>query len=317
VGLIDAPGPLWIDVFIRNGYTSDTNAYMVGLLRDVAEAEEATGHDADAARHRAMSARIAQAMNDRLWAGDHYVTQLNPDGSTRDFVDYDANLLAVAYGVAPPDRARAVLDRVDSGPCTHGRATWVSERFYGPDDTYHGNTGDSATAMGRIGWADAIARRRAGDRATYRDKILGPLRSDLLARTWLTERYDCAGNAIRTPYYHEYPELVTMLLREVTYGIDLGLGQVTIDPFGPAAFQYHVGDVDVDYSARKADISVPGAGEERFELHGMIPNARYTIVASGAGAAQPQQVSAGSDGVLRFTARAEGTTVRVRYVGTG
>src|SRR5262249_18036439 len=39
--LVQAPGPLWIDVFIRENYTSDTNAYMVELLRDVADAEAA------------------------------------------------------------------------------------------------------------------------------------------------------------------------------------------------------------------------------------------------------------------------------------
>ena len=92
---------------------------------------------------------------------------------------------------------------------------------------------------------------------------------------------------MRTPYYHEYPEMVVMLLREITYGIDLGLGSVTIDPFGPGAFHYHVGDVDVDYAADGADISVPGAGEERYTLHGMTPGAAYTVVATGAGAGAP------------------------------
>ena len=27
-GLVNAPGPLWIDVLVREGYTSDTNAFM-------------------------------------------------------------------------------------------------------------------------------------------------------------------------------------------------------------------------------------------------------------------------------------------------
>jgi hypothetical protein len=109
--------------------------------------------------------------------------------------------------------------------------------------------------------------------------------------------------------------MVVMLLREITYGIDLGLGSVTIDPFGPGAFHYHVGDVDVDYAADSADISVPGAGEERYTLHGMTPDAAYTVVATGAGPASPQTVRAGADGILRFTATAKGTTVRVRRHG--
>jgi hypothetical protein len=315
VQLISAPGPLWIDVFIRENYTSDTNAFMVGLLRRVAGAEAALGDPARAAERRAMADHIVAGMNEHLWAGDHYVTQLNPDGTTRDLVDYDSNLLAVAYGVAPPDRAQAILHRVDSGPCTHGRATWVSEKFYGPADTYNGNTGDSATAMGRIGWADALARRQVGDRATYRDAILDPLRSDLLERTWLTERYDCAGNAIRAQYYHEYPQVVAMLLREVTYGIELGIDTVTIDPFDSTAYDYAIGNVAVSYSRRAVDINVPGSGDRRFDIHGMDAGANYQVVTAGPHA-QRQRVRADDQGILRFSARiGTGVTVKVRRIG--
>ena len=299
--LISAPGPLWIDVFIRENFTADTNAFMVGLLQRVADAEKLLGAGDLAASRRGLARDVAEGMNEWLWSGDHYVTQLNPDGSTRDFVDYDANVLAVAFGVAPPDRAQAILKRVDAGPCTHGRATWVSEKFYGPADTYNGNTGDSATAMGRIGWADALARRHVGDLATYRDKILAPLRADLLKRTWLTERYDCGGTPIHAPFYHEYPEVVAMLLREVTYGIQLGLGKVTIDPFGTTAYRHHVGDVNVDYSASAVDISLPGSGLRTFDIHGLTAGAGYVVVTTGAG--QPQQVRADGHGVLSFDAQ--------------
>ena len=316
VQLISAPGPLWIDVFIRENFTSDTNAFMVGLLRRIADAEALLGDDALAADRRGLAGDIAEGINGHLWSDDHYVTQLNPDGTTRDLVDYDANLLAVAFGVAPPERAQQVLARVDAGPCTHGRATWVSEQYYGPEDTYNGNTGDSATAMGRIGWADAHARRRVGDRATYRDAILDPLRADLLERTWLTERYDCSGTAIRAPYYHEYPELVAMLLREVSYGIELGLGTVTIDPFERRAYSHHVGDVDVDYSAKALEISLPGSGERAFDVHGLTANARYVVVATGSGPAQPRQVRADGAGTLRFSAPVgTDTTIQVRRLG--
>jgi hypothetical protein len=280
------------------------------LLRRVAEAETYLGNGDLATQRRSMASDIARAMNEKLWAGDHYVTQLNPDGTTRDLVDYDSNLLAVAFGITPPDRTEKVLARVDSGPCTHGRATWVSEQYYGPADTYGGNTGDSATSMGRIGWADALARRRTGDRATYEGKILDPVRSDLLARTWLTERYDCAGNAIRTPFYHEYPELVVMLLREVTYGIDLGPGRVTIDPFGPTSFRYRVGDTDVRYSRTAVDLTLPGSGMRAFDVHGLVAGATYTVVGRGS----PQKVRADADGTLRFSAPVD-ATVHVRRTG--
>ena len=306
VQLISAPGPLWIDVFIRENYTSDTNAYMVGLLRQVADVEEHLGDAALAARRRAMAADIVEGMNAHLWDGDHYVTQLNPDGTTRDLVDYDSNLLAVAFGAAPPERAAQALARVDAGPCTHGRATWVSERYYGPADTYGGNTGDSATAMARIGWADGLARRAVGDRATFSDQILGPLQSDLLERTFLTERYDCAGNPIRTPYYHEYPEVVGMLLREVAYGIDVGLGTVDIDPFTRDGFRYHLGSVDVAYSRDRVLMTVPGTGATRYAIHGLAGDAAYRVFVRRGGTPQspPQHVRTDATGVARFTAPA-------------
>ena len=162
--------------------------------------------------------------------------------------------------------------------------------------------------MGRIGWADAHARRRVGDRATYRDVILDPLRTDLLERSWLTERYDCSGSAIRAPYYHEYPELVAMLLREVSYGIELGLGTVTIDPFERRAYSHHVGDVDVDYSAKALEISLPGSGERAFDVHGLTANARYVVVVAGSGPAQSRQVRADVAGTLRFSAPVDPTS---------
>src|SRR5439155_18724005 len=317
VKLVNAPGPLWIDVFIRQNFTADTNAFMVEILRQVADAEALLGNDGLAGQRRAMADNIVAGMNDLLWAGDHYVTQLNPDGSTRDLVDYDANLLAVGFGVAPPDRAQKILARVDSGPCTHARPSWVSERTYGSGDTYGGNTGDSAVTMGRIGWADAQARRRVGDRKTFDERILGPVEADLLSRTWLTERYDCSGNATRAPYYYEYPSLVAMLLRETAYGIDVGLQDVDIDPFSRSDFRYHLGSVDVTYSGDGVALTLPGSGIKRYAIHGQRPGATYRITVTGANAQPPATAVAGPDGVLRFSAPiGPGTTVTTAPPGS-
>jgi hypothetical protein len=306
--LVNAPGPLWIDVFIRDNYTSDTNAFMVQLLRDVAGAERFLGDAGNATVHEAMASDIVTGMNTHLWAGDHYITQLNPDGTTRDFVDYDANLLAVAFGIAPPGRAKLVLARIDSGSCTHAgvsagqpRPTWVSEKYYGPTDTYGGNTGDSAVTMGRIGWADGHARRAAGDLATFDNLILNPIQQQVDTATWLPERYDCSGDPAHSPYYHEYPEMTVMLMREVRYGINLGLGTVTIDPFGPSSFSYHLGDVNVDYSQRYLTLNLPGSGARAYTITGLARNASYLVLATGRGAAQRQSAHTDSQGTLTFT----------------
>ena len=298
VRLIDAPGPLWIDVFVRDGYTADTNAFAVGLLREVADAEEFLGQPELAGQRRALADEISAGMNEHLWVGDHYVTQMNLDGSKRDFVDYDANLLAIAFAVASPRQAQSILARIDSGPCTHARATYVSERYYGDRDCYNGNIGDSSCTMGRIGWADGHARAVVGDIDTLEQRIIEPLRADLFISTWLTERYDCREIGIRTPYYHEYPEVLVMLLREVVFGIMLGFRTVVLRPIAPTNYHCRVGNVQVDFSPRAVTLKLPGSGERHFTLHRLLPNGRYRITGSG----MDSEVRADAKGVLTFVA---------------
>ena len=93
VNLIFAPGSLMIDVFIRNNYTTDSNAMVVGLLNDFAGAERLVGDESRAQELEQLAVKVSDAINQKLWASaaagdDHFITQLNTDGSTRDFVDY-------------------------------------------------------------------------------------------------------------------------------------------------------------------------------------------------------------------------------------
>ena len=211
--LLKAPGSLMIDVFIRDNFTSDSNAMVVGFLNEFAEAEDALGNTTGAAALRQLSTRVAAAVNSNLWAderagADHYITQLNPDGSTRDFVDYDANLIAIAHGVANASRAERIFERIDRGRCSAasgGGPQFVSEVWYGPSDTTHGNVSDSrcsgvcglharahhgALSSLQVTWAtrgarwraspssmrahaDGSARARAWRRSTRRSRSLG------------------------------------------------------------------------------------------------------------------------------------------------
>jgi hypothetical protein len=169
------------------------NAMLVGFFKEFGAAEDAVGNKTGATTMRALSKRTAFAMTEFLWHekdDDHFVTQRNLDGSLRDMVDYDANLIALAHGVVQPDKAAKVLRRIDSGQCTHGRATWVSERIYnGTGDVVGGGqTSDAVSSMGRIGWYDALARKRFGDLLTFDRVILEPLIDDVLQYTWLHER---------------------------------------------------------------------------------------------------------------------------------
>lgn len=212
--MLSVPGPLWIDVCVRENFTSDSNAIMPIILEEWAQVEDVFGSAAYAEELRAEAAAIGVAMNRHLWDerdNDHYITQLNPDGTTRDFVDYDSQLLAIWSGIADEDRARsgerrhldahssslspspsshrhmhthkhtnrAILRRVDGGNCTHARLTYASERFYnGQEDCYIKGgwvCGDSIVSLARIGWADAHARKRMGDLRTFDEVLMAPL----------------------------------------------------------------------------------------------------------------------------------------------
>ena len=60
--LLLAPGSLMVDVFVRQNYTADSNAMMVGFLNEFADAEEAVGNATGAAALRAEATAMNTAM---------------------------------------------------------------------------------------------------------------------------------------------------------------------------------------------------------------------------------------------------------------
>lgn len=261
---------------------------------------------------RRLADRISVSMNELLWdaaSNDHYITQLDADlKTTRDFIDYDSNLLAVAFGVAPDSRVSSILGRVDSGAYTHVRGTWCCELPYSGDaeDCYivGGDVcGDSIVTLGRIGWADSHARKRVGDLHTFNSLLLEPLQRDLIEDTWLFERYDANGTQIRTSYYFEYPSLVTMMLTEIRYGIDVTLSSVKVDPFPVEDFTFSFGSLTVLYSQSTIEIHLQAQGSVKVtksvSIHGLTPNTAYALK-SNACAAEDSTVTTCAGGVLSF-----------------
>jgi hypothetical protein len=114
--------------------------------------------------------------------------------------------------------------------------------------------------------------------------------------------------------------MAVMLMREVRYGINLGLGTVTIDPFGSGAYRYHLGDVNVDYSQRQVTLNLPGSGPRAYTLTGLAPSAAYLVLAtghqSGRQAAERQVVHTDAHGTLSFSApTGPQWTVRAQRIG--
>ena len=274
--LLRADGPLFIDVFRRSGYTLDTNVAALYLLDRMADVAEFCADPKSAALYRTRRHDIYLGIRAELWDGrDHFITQKNPDGSTRDFVDYDGNYAALALGVTDAPQAEKLVQRLDAGPHTHPKmyGTWVSERRYEPQDCYGDNDGDSDTAMARIWWLDMAARVRLGDRLTF-DVLLDTVESYLLREVWMPERYDADGLPAHNGYYHEYPDIQTMVLREMRYGVHLGFREVTIHPFGVTNFDLRFGKLHVAYSPSALSIFVPGSRICRFVVSGLVPHAK-------------------------------------------
>ena len=296
--LVKVGGPLFIDVFIRQGYTLDSDAMLLRLLPEMASVAEFCGDTETADRYRHLTDAIRQGLNAGLWNGhDHYVTQRNSDWSIRDMVDYDGNYAAIAFGAATnQQQIAAMFQRLDSGPHTHpgNRGTWTSEKYYGPGDCFGGNTGDSATAMARIWWLDLAGRYTTGDETNFY-RYFEPVQNDLLQHTWLTERYNARGQLIRAPYYHEYPEITAMILREMIYGIDVKINRVRIKPFGLNHYHYQVGDMDVSYRPDFVSLHLPGHSDRTYEIYGLHPNTTYAVSTG-------QKVTTHPDGTAVFQA---------------
>ena len=310
--LVKVGGPLFIDVFIRRGYTLDSNAMLLRLLPEMSAVADFCGDSADADRYSRLATEIKEGLNAALWNGrDHYVTQRNSDWSIRDMVDYDGNFAAVAFGAADKQQAAAIFQRLDSGPHTHpaDRGTWTSEKYYGPQDCFGGNTGDSATAMARIWWLDLASRYATGDVTSFY-RYFRPVQDDLLQHTWLTERYDARGHSIRAPYYHEYPEITAMVLREMVYGIDIKINRVQIKPFGVHSFHYEMGDIDVSYSPDLVSLYIPGQSQRTYRICGLVPDAHYSLSLHSRPA--DERIVADHNGTALFRAPA-GVRITLKY----
>jgi hypothetical protein len=146
-----------------------------------------------------------------------------------------------------------------------------------------------------------------GDHQTFDNVILNPIRDDLLKNTWLHERFACDGTQQlnRTEYYFEYPALVSILLRQIRYGINMELRNVSISPFQSTLkpFSYHIGNVHVDYNApTSVQINLPGSGTRNFFIAGLTPSTWFDISSSESCEVIPPKAASDPYGRLSFKA---------------
>ena len=231
VGLVRCPGPLWVDGFGRSNYTAETNMFAFEVFRRLALVETHFGNSSGAAKADAVAATLKASINARLWdrsSADHYATQLNPDGSVADFMDIDGNLIAVALGIADDTRAQAIMKRLRTLPCIRpgGYGTMLTGKYMSNGFS----TCDASVTMARVFYVDALSLRRVGDAATF-FHMLSTMQADQTRNTWMAERYTCDGLSSHDPFYHEYPEVIAMVIERVKYGINIGIGTIEVLPW--------------------------------------------------------------------------------------
>ncbi len=296
--LLCVSGPLWVDVFKRDGYAFDTNVMAVHFLRQVASAASLMGDHQTANRLKTIAAEIVIGLEQLFDGNDHYITSKSRDWhKTIDMVDAD-NYAAIAFGITlEPERIKRIFARLDNAPHAHpnGRGTWVSEVYYNLDDCYLGNTGDSACALARHYWIDLRSRHTTRDADIF-NTLFENVRQDFFAMTWMTERYDANGKMIRAPGYHEYPGILSMTQRENRYGMNINLENVEISPLSTQDFTWSVGQTRLEYGSNRVAIRVAGQGERNYKILGLEPSKTYQFGSS--------QISSNHKGELEFRASA-------------
>lgn len=90
-----------------------------------------------------------------------------------------------------------------------------------------------------------------------------------------------------------------MMLRQIRYGINLGLVTVHIAPWGVDQYVYNVGNIHISYSAEAIAFSLPGDSSRKFVWKGLKPSTTFTFEGKGC-IMTPATATSTSDGVLSF-----------------
>ncbi|MFQ5577824.1 MAG: hypothetical protein ACE5G8_12650 [Anaerolineae bacterium] len=100
----------WADSVARAGRVLYTNVLYWKALHDLAQAAAAHNFSADGRYFERQGAHIKESINNYFWRADlgYYVTS-----QVFDNLSSSGNLLAVAWGMASPQQAHSILDKMD------------------------------------------------------------------------------------------------------------------------------------------------------------------------------------------------------------
>jgi hypothetical protein len=88
-----------------------------------------------------------------------------------------------------------------------------------------------------------------------------------------------------------------MVLREMRYGMHIGMMEVTIHAFDSANYDLRIGKLRVTFSPDVVAIEVPGTTMRTFNVGGLRPRTGYKISTG-------ESLKTDAEGMLRFRAHA-------------
>lgn len=193
----------WADTIARAGCVHYTNVLYWKAVHDFATDALKYGYDEDHAYFRERAAQLKQAINDYFWRDElgYYVTS-----HRFDMLNSDGNLLAVAWGLAEPAQANAILDSMERHGMADPVPTRVTNRPYerqyialenrlGGLPHYH-----SSAAWLWLGAWHVIALSRCG-RLDEACQLLERLSAAVVRDQVVHEVYDTNGRFLSTFWY--------------------------------------------------------------------------------------------------------------------
>ena len=107
----------WYDVVEFGHADAYCNAYAIIAMQKMAEVKDFLGKKSEAAAYRDAAHRAAEAFNELFWNEElgHYADWVDVKGIKRHYLYVDHNLLAIAFDIAPKDRAAKILGAIDAG----------------------------------------------------------------------------------------------------------------------------------------------------------------------------------------------------------
>ena len=261
--------PRWMQTAdIYNSEALGTSAVHARAYQIMAEIASELGHKAEAAGYAARAASIAKAINDNLWMPDKGYYAMYTYGREYPVVNPRAETLgeslAILYGIAPADRARAITENNPTTP--FGAAVFFPQIADMP--AYHNN---SLWPWVAAWWA--IANAKTGNEQGTLEAIGSIYRPAALFTTnkenFVLDNGDIATELNSSNMLWCLAGNIAVTHR-ILFGIDYEKNGLAFHPFVPQALAADRTLSGFHYRNATLDITVKGFGDKiaEFKLNG-------------------------------------------------